>query len=211
MAVARRLHREREARGSLLHGSVGRRLAGQSHAARLRPRRWPDGSRLPVECVAVSQPDRRWAHVRVALQDVGLAVMAQLGFVVEPITASHSRRHGNKLFGEFGRDFACADGKRVVVVGPTGSNGRSICDAWQIGQAMDGLGATLGLDLAEEGDTFARDARSPTWSDRGSPHALSTRSRASPSRTASPGPATRLSPSWSPGIRSARRRIRSLR
>ena len=36
---------------------------------------------------------------------------------------------GNELFGAFGRDFLCADGERVMIVGLTGKQWRAICDA----------------------------------------------------------------------------------
>lgn len=93
-------------------------------------------------------------HVKLALQDVGLAMMGHLGFIAEAQRGQPRQRHGNELFGAFGRDFRCADGARVMVVGLTGKQWRSICDATETGAQMDALGARLGLDLAREGDRF---------------------------------------------------------
>ncbi|OGA58433.1 MAG: mesaconyl-CoA isomerase [Burkholderiales bacterium RIFCSPHIGHO2_01_FULL_64_960] len=93
-------------------------------------------------------------HVKLALQDVGLAMMGHLGFIAEAQRGQPRQRHGNELFGAFGRDFHCADGARVMVVGLTGKQWRSICDATDTGAQMDALGARLGLDLAREGDRF---------------------------------------------------------
>ena len=93
-------------------------------------------------------------HVKLALQDVGLAVMNHLGFVEEARRGQPRQRHGNELFGAFGRDFATADGERVMVVGLTGKQWRSLCEALDIQQDVDRLGAQLGLDLAREGDRF---------------------------------------------------------
>jgi len=93
-------------------------------------------------------------HVKLALQDVGLAVMAHLGFIEEARLGQPRQRHGNELFGAFGRDFVCADGARVMVVGLTGKQWRAICDATATGAAMDALGARMGLDLTREGDRF---------------------------------------------------------
>lgn len=93
-------------------------------------------------------------HVKLALQDVGLAVMNHLGFIEEAQRGSPRARHGNELFGAFGRDFACADGERVMVVGLTGKQWRSLCEALQIQQEVDQLGQRLGLDLSLEGDRF---------------------------------------------------------
>ena len=115
------------------------------------------GQMVAVGLLAAERHRRRTGagqHVRLALQDVGLAVMAHLGFVAEAQLGQPRQRHGNELFGAFGRDFACAGGERVMIVGLTAKQWRAICDAMQIGQAMDALAARLGLDLAEEGDRF---------------------------------------------------------
>lgn len=93
-------------------------------------------------------------HVKLALQDVGLAVMGHLGFIAEAQLGQPRQRHGNALFGAFGRDFSCADGERVMVVGLTGKQWRALVDALDIGPAIDALGARLSLDLALEGDRF---------------------------------------------------------
>ena len=93
-------------------------------------------------------------HVKLALQDVGLAVMGHLGFIAEAQQGQPRQRHGNELFGAFGRDFRCADGVRVMVVGLTGKQWRSICNATDTGAQMDALGRRMGLDLAREGDRF---------------------------------------------------------
>jgi 2-methylfumaryl-CoA isomerase len=93
-------------------------------------------------------------HIKLALQDVGLAVMAHLGFIAEAQRGQPRQRHGNELFGAFGRDFVCADGARVMVVGLTAKQWRAICEATDTGAQMDALGARLGLDLAREGDRF---------------------------------------------------------
>lgn len=93
-------------------------------------------------------------HVKLALQDVGLAVMAHLGFIEEARRGQPRARHGNELFGAFGRDFVCAGGERVMVVGLTGKQWRAIADATGLGNAFDALGTRLALDLAQEGNRF---------------------------------------------------------
>jgi len=92
--------------------------------------------------------------VKLALADVALAVMGHLGFIAEAQRGQPRERHGNELFGAFGRDFVTADGHRVMVVGLTLKQWRSICEATQLTEAMDLLGARLGLDLLREGDRF---------------------------------------------------------
>jgi 2-methylfumaryl-CoA isomerase len=93
-------------------------------------------------------------HIKLALQDVGLAVMAHLGFIEEARRGQPRGRHGNHLFGAFGRDFVCAGGERVMVVGLTGKQWRAIADATGLGNAFDALGTRLALDLAQEGNRF---------------------------------------------------------
>ncbi len=94
-------------------------------------------------------------HVRLALQDVALSVMGHLGFIAEAQLGHERPRHGNYLFGAFGRDFTCADGRRVMVVALTPRQWRALCAATGLAPAMEALGRRLQLDLAREGDRFA--------------------------------------------------------
>jgi 2-methylfumaryl-CoA isomerase len=93
-------------------------------------------------------------HVKLALQDVGLAVMNHLGFVEEARRGQPRQRHGNELFGAFGRDFLTSDGQRVMVVGLTLKQWRSLCEALDLQAEVGALAARLGLDLDEEGNRF---------------------------------------------------------
>lgn len=98
-------------------------------------------------------------HIRLALQDVGLAVMAHLGFIAEAQLGQPRQRHGNDLFGALGKDFQCADGVRIMIVGLTRKQWRAICKALDMDNVMDALAEELGLDFSQEGDRFrARDA-----------------------------------------------------
>ncbi|MBK8306831.1 MAG: CoA transferase [Gammaproteobacteria bacterium] len=93
-------------------------------------------------------------HVKLALEDVALAVMGHLGFLAEAQLGEQRARHGNELFGAFGRDFVCAGGERVMVVGLTAKQWRSLLGAMDLGAAMATLGQRLGLDLGLEGNRF---------------------------------------------------------
>ncbi len=93
-------------------------------------------------------------HVKLALEDVALAVMGHLGYIAEAQLGQERGRHGNELFGAFGRDFVTADAQRVMIVGLTGKQWRAIGEATGLTQAFAELGATLGLDLEREGDRF---------------------------------------------------------
>jgi 2-methylfumaryl-CoA isomerase len=115
------------------------------------------GQMVAVGLLAAERHRRRTGegqHVKLALEDVALAVMQHLGFIAEAQRGQPRARHGNELFGAFGRDFLTADGQRVMVVGLTPKQWRSICDATGLGAAMDALGTRLGLDLSREGDRF---------------------------------------------------------
>ena len=54
--------------------------------------------------------------LRVALEDVALAMAGNLGFLAEAQFGVARERVGNHLYGSFARDFTCRDGGRVMVV-----------------------------------------------------------------------------------------------
>jgi 2-methylfumaryl-CoA isomerase len=115
------------------------------------------GQMVAVGLLAAERHRRRTGegqHVKLALQDVGLAVMYHLGFIEEARRGQPRQRHGNELFGAFGRDFVTADGERVMVVGLTLKQWRTLCEALGIQAEVDALAARLGLDLAQEGNRF---------------------------------------------------------
>jgi 2-methylfumaryl-CoA isomerase len=93
--------------------------------------------------------------VSLALKDVGLAMLGHLGFIGEAVLHDADRpRYGNYLFGAFGRDFVTQDGQRVMVVGLTDGQWKSLCTATDSVEAMKALGARLSLDLRQEGNRF---------------------------------------------------------
>ena len=99
--------------------------------------------------------------------------MGHLGLIAEAQSGKRRERHGNFLFGAFGRDFACADGVRVMVVGLTLKQWRSLCAATDLTAAMQALGTRLGLDL--DRDNWAhQDPLDPShqWTVMGSPGPL---------------------------------------
>ena len=93
-------------------------------------------------------------HVKLALQDVALAVMGHLGFLAEAQLGQVRERHGNELFGAFGRDFTTACGERVMVVGLTQKQWRALCTATRLTDEMTQLGVRLSLNLQAEGNRF---------------------------------------------------------
>jgi 2-methylfumaryl-CoA isomerase len=93
--------------------------------------------------------------VKIALKDVGLAMLGNMGMIAEVMVNDEDRpRQGNYLYGAFGRDFETLDGKRVMVVGLTKLQWRCLCNATGLQEQFDALGARLGLDMRDEGDRF---------------------------------------------------------
>ncbi len=98
-------------------------------------------------------------HIKLPLEDVALAVMAHLGFLAEAALGVERQRCGNDLFGAFGRDFVCADGKRIMVVGLTLKQWQALKRATETEEKMRDLSDRLQRDLDQEGERFkAREA-----------------------------------------------------
>lgn len=97
--------------------------------------------------------------VSLALKDVGLAMLGHLGFLADAeLTGVDRPRYGNDLYGAFGRDFVTACGQRVMVVGLTDMQWKSLCTATDSVSAMQAISTRLGVNLGDEGERFrARD------------------------------------------------------
>jgi 2-methylfumaryl-CoA isomerase len=93
-------------------------------------------------------------HIKLALADAAMAVMGHLGFIAEATLGIERPRFGNYLYGAFGRDFVCSDGDRVMVIGLTPRQWKSLCLATESTDAMTALGQKLGMDLKQEGNRF---------------------------------------------------------
>ena len=93
--------------------------------------------------------------VKIALADVALAMLGNLGKIAEvTINDADRPKDGNYLYGAFGRDFETLDGKRLMVVALTAAQWRSLRKATGLGGELDALGQRLGLDLEREGDRY---------------------------------------------------------
>ena len=115
------------------------------------------GQMAAVGLMAAERHRRRQGtgqHVKLALEDVALATIGNLGLLAEAQLGQERGRHGNHLFGAFGHDFTTGDGVRVMVVGLTGKQWRSLCEALAMGDDMKALAQRMGLDLSREGDRF---------------------------------------------------------
>jgi 2-methylfumaryl-CoA isomerase len=93
--------------------------------------------------------------VKVALADVAMAMLGNLGKIAEVMINDSDRpKDGNYLYGAFGRDFETLEGKRLMVVALTPAQWTNLCDATELGPAFNELGARMGLDLSEAGNRF---------------------------------------------------------
>ncbi|NJP07567.1 MAG: 2-methylfumaryl-CoA isomerase [Chloroflexaceae bacterium] len=93
--------------------------------------------------------------VKLALKDVGLAMLGNMGMLAEVMVNDEDRpKQGNYLYGAFGRDFETLDGRRVMVVGLTDLQWRCLCKATNLGDDLNAMATRLGFDLKNEGDRF---------------------------------------------------------
>jgi 2-methylfumaryl-CoA isomerase len=105
----------------------------------------------------------RGQEVSVPLADVALASLAHTGQVAEALSAGDRPRYGNAVFGAFGRDFATADGARVMLVAITGRQWTGLVKALELQGPVAALEASLQISFtADEGQRFRhRDALFP--------------------------------------------------
>ncbi len=93
--------------------------------------------------------------VTLALKDIALATLGHLGLLAEHSLGEQDRpKQGNHLYGAFGRDFLTRDGHRVMVVGLTASQWKSLLAATGLVEEVAALGDRLKLDLDDEGDRY---------------------------------------------------------
>jgi 2-methylfumaryl-CoA isomerase len=98
-------------------------------------------------------------EVTAALSDVMLAMVGHLGYVGDVHINGHARPAiGNDLYGSFGRDFATADGHRVMIIALTLRQWRGLGRATGLADKLAAVGRLLAVDLATESGRYeARD------------------------------------------------------
>jgi len=121
------------------------------------------GNMLAVAMLAAERHRSRTGAgqlVTLALKDVGLSMLGHLGMIGEVMVSDTDRaRYGNYLFGAFGRDFLTSDGERVMVVGLTDMQWKTLLKATGTSDAVAALSSSLAIDMAIEGNRFvAREA-----------------------------------------------------
>jgi len=95
------------------------------------------------------------AFVELALSDVALAGVANLGWLSEAAARGGERpRHGNHVYGSFGVDFTCGDGHRVMVVALTEGQWAALCSVTKTEEVFAALETALDADLTQEADRY---------------------------------------------------------
>jgi 2-methylfumaryl-CoA isomerase len=93
--------------------------------------------------------------VKLALADVALATMGHLAYIPEAEVNGDPRQpSGNHIFGTFGHDFACRDGRRVMIVGVSPNQWKAIVKVTASQRQVSELEQSLNLDFHNEGDRY---------------------------------------------------------
>ncbi|GAA4508909.1 CoA transferase [Brevibacterium yomogidense] len=96
-------------------------------------------------------------YAEVALEDIALAAVANLGWYTEALQPAGERaKHGNHIFGTFGTDFTTADGRSVMITAITTRQWQALVDATGMNAVIDALQAALGVDLSLEENRYAQ-------------------------------------------------------
>ncbi len=95
-----------------------------------------------------------------ALADVMLATVGNLGYIADvEINGTARPAIGNDLYGSFGRDFATADGRRVMIIALTRRQWRAIGEVTGLADQLAMIGPMMDVDLDTEAGRYeARDA-----------------------------------------------------
>lgn len=93
-------------------------------------------------------------QVRVALEDVALAVAGTLGYLTDAQLGRRREREGNDVHGTFGSDFITADGVRLMLVVLTQRQWSDLLSMTGLGRVVAELEQTLRADFTDEGDRY---------------------------------------------------------
>ncbi|MCX2714778.1 MULTISPECIES: CoA transferase [unclassified Mycolicibacterium] len=99
-------------------------------------------------------------QVSIPLENVALATAGNLSFLTEVMVNGTDRpRIGNSIYGQYGQQFASADGASFMIVALTGRHFRDLADITGNTTAVAALAESLGADFTDEGQRYRhRDA-----------------------------------------------------
>lgn len=93
--------------------------------------------------------------VKIALADVALATLGNLGYIAEAMINETEREAiGNDIFGTYGHDFECSDGARVMIVGVSPNQWKAIVAVTGTENQIHELQERMSLDFRKEGDRY---------------------------------------------------------
>ncbi len=94
-------------------------------------------------------------EVELSLKDVAAATLGHLGMIGDAcLNAQDRKKAGNALYGAYGQDFLCADGRRVMVIGLTARQWRGLVQVTETGETIAALEHALGVSLDDEGNRW---------------------------------------------------------
>jgi 2-methylfumaryl-CoA isomerase len=95
-------------------------------------------------------------EVRIPLQDVATASVANMGMLAEVLTTDTNRaRLGNAVYGAFGRDFVTRDGKRLMIMAITPKQWTGLVKVLGVATEVAAIETAQGVSFAsEEGVRF---------------------------------------------------------
>ena len=87
-----------------------------------------------------------------SLKDVAAATLGHLGMIGDAlVNETHRTKSGNALYGAYGQDFLCADGRRIMVIGLTGRQWKGLVDVTGSETELAALARRTKRDMSDEG------------------------------------------------------------
>ncbi|MCB1858042.1 MAG: CoA transferase [Gammaproteobacteria bacterium] len=93
--------------------------------------------------------------IKIALSDIAFAMTGHLGYIQEAVFNSQERRaQGNYLYGAYGKDFTCRDGRQIYIAVVTDRMWEELGRVTGLSETFKGIEARLGLDFSTTGDRY---------------------------------------------------------
>lgn len=90
--------------------------------------------------------------VQLSLKDVAAATLGHLGMIGDAVVNKTQRtKSGNALYGAYGQDFLCSDGRRIMVIGLTGRQWDGLVKVTGTENAITALGRKRQVNICDEG------------------------------------------------------------
>ncbi|MEU3270036.1 CoA transferase [Saccharomonospora sp. NPDC006951] len=95
------------------------------------------------------------AHLRIALEDVAISSVADLGWLAEAQLGAPRERDGNFVFGTYGDVLTTRDGRHVMVMAMTPRQWQALQTATGTQAVFDALTTSMRIDLSTEDGRYA--------------------------------------------------------